>query len=114
HRLVLGPFLRDPWNDLQNSLPRGRQYKGRLLGKLFRAKPYEIVRELLAITAVGIPEETVMKTGRLFSEELQFRKKNELLKFDIAVDAERHRHLQQVQQEKPVDGRIGGRTHRRL
>ena len=55
-----------------------------------------------------------MKAGRLFSEELQFRKKNELLKFDIAVDAERHRHLQQVQQEKPVDGRIGGRTHRRL
>jgi hypothetical protein len=35
-----------------------------------------------------------MKAGRLFSEELQFRKKNELLKFDIAVDAGRHRHLQ--------------------
>src|SRR5437879_1645963 len=60
HRLVLGPFLRDPWDDLQNGLPRGGQHKSRLLGELFCAKPYEIVGEFLAIAAVGIPEETVM------------------------------------------------------
>jgi hypothetical protein len=52
-----------------------------------------------------------MEALGLLAKRLQFGEKDELLELDVAVDAEGRGHLQQVEQEKPIDGGVGGRTH---